>query len=212
MSVRSTSLSFRSTSPFSWSTSRFSRSTTLLMALGLVALVLVAGCHAHAAAHDIHAGRAATVTLAPLGGSGVAGHVTFTEADSGVVVKADVTGLAPGKHGFHIHEYGDCSAADGSSAGSHFDAGHHQHGAPGASTSHTGDLGNLSADADGRATLNVTLPRVMLDPGPDGIAGRSVVVHEKEDDLQTPPAGNSGKRLACGVILVQGEGTRPVKP
>jgi len=115
-----------------------------------------------------------------------------------VQVVADIQNLTPGKHGFHIHEKGDCSAADASSAGGHFNPTHQHHGGPMTAEHHTGDLGNIEADASGKAHLDWKGKMQMS--GADSIIGKSVVVHEKEDDLKSDPAGNSGARIACGVI------------
>ena len=143
----------------------------------------------------------AIAVLHPTAGSNVSGTVTFTKGADGIQVVADVTGLKPGKHGFHVHEFGDCSAPDGNSAGGHFNPTHKQHGAPDAADRHAGDLGNIEADASGKAHLDWK-DKVMKLSGPDSIVGHSVIVHVKEDDLKTQPTGNSGERLACGVIGV----------
>ena len=140
----------------------------------------------------------AMATLHPSSGSEVKGQVTFTKTGDDVQVVADIENLKPGKHGFHIHEKGDCSAPDASSAGAHFNPTHQHHGGPSTAEHHAGDLGNLTADATGRVHLEWT-GKLQLN-GPDSIVGKSVVVHEKEDDLKTDPAGNSGTRIACGVI------------
>ena len=140
----------------------------------------------------------AVALLHPTAGSKVSGTVTFTEEADGVRVRAEITGLTPGNHGFHIHEFGDCSAADAASAGSHFNPMKKPHGAPDASERHAGDLGNIEADASGKAHMDWK-GKVSLS-GKDSIIGRSIVVHEKEDDLKTDPSGNSGARIACGTI------------
>lgn len=143
----------------------------------------------------------AVAVLHPASGSQVMGTVTFTQAGSEVKVVADITGLTPGKHGFHIHEFGDCSAADASSAGGHFNPTKHQHGAPDASDRHAGDLGNIEADASGKAHLEWS-DKMMKLSGDESIVGHAVIVHEKVDDLKTQPTGNAGGRVACGVIGV----------
>jgi superoxide dismutase, Cu-Zn family len=130
---------------------------------------------------------------------GIHGTVTFEKTEKGVKVVADIVGLAPGKHGFHIHEYGDCSTPDYMSAGSHFMAAGEMHGSPDGPMSHMGDMGNLEADAQGHAHLEWVDPNLGFS-GPNSILGRSVIVHEKEDDLKTQPTGNSGARIACGTI------------
>ena len=143
----------------------------------------------------------AIAVLHPTAGNNVTGLVTFTKSGDAVKVVADVAGLTPGKHGFHVHEFGDCSSSDGSSAGGHFNPTHKQHGAPDASDRHAGDLGNIEADASGKAHLEWS-DKVMKLSGADSIVGHAVIVHEKTDDLKTQPTGNAGGRLACGVIGV----------
>jgi len=143
----------------------------------------------------------AIAVLHPTAGNTVAGSVTFTKSGDEVRVVADITGLTPGKHGFHIHEFGDCSSSDGNSAGGHFNPTHKAHGAPDASDRHAGDLGNVEADASGKAHLEWS-DKVMKLSGADSIVGHAVIVHEKADDLKTQPTGNAGGRLACGVIGV----------
>ena len=143
----------------------------------------------------------AIAVLHSTAGSSVAGSVTFTKSGDEIKVVADITGLTPGKHGFHIHEFGDCSSSDGSSAGGHFNPMHKAHGAPDAADRHAGDLGNIEADASGKAHLEWS-DKVMKLSGADSIIGHAVIVHEKADDLKTQPTGNAGGRLACGVIGV----------
>jgi Cu-Zn family superoxide dismutase len=140
----------------------------------------------------------ATAKLEAKSGSQVTGTVTFTKTGDDVQVVADIQNLKPGKHGFHIHEKGDCSAADAASAGGHFNPTHQHHGGPNTAERHAGDLGNIEADTSGKAHLDWT-GKLQLS-GANSIIGKSVVVHEKEDDLKTDPAGNSGARIACGVI------------
>jgi Cu-Zn family superoxide dismutase len=141
----------------------------------------------------------AIAVLHPTTGSNVAGTVTFTASGDQVKVVADISGLTPGKHGFHIHEFGDCSDPKAASAGGHFNPTNHQHGAPDAENRHAGDLGNIEADASGKAHVDLT-DRMMKLAGPDSIIGHAVIVHEKADDLKTQPTGDAGGRLACGVI------------
>lgn len=140
----------------------------------------------------------AAAQLEPKSGSQVTGMVTFTKVGDEIQVVADIQNLKPGKHGFHIHEKGDCSAADAASAGAHFNPTQKHHGGPMNLDHHTGDLGNIEADASGKAHLD--WKGKLSFTGKDSIIGRSVVVHEKEDDLKTDPSGNSGARIACGAI------------
>jgi Cu-Zn family superoxide dismutase len=130
--------------------------------------------------------------------------VTFTQVDEGLRIVADIEGLSHGKHGFHIHEYGDCSAPDGTSAGGHFNPENKPHGAPDSEDRHVGDLGNITAGPDGTAHYDRTDSMISFD-GPRSIIGRAVVVHADEDDLESQPTGNAGPRVACGVIGVAGD-------
>jgi Cu-Zn family superoxide dismutase len=140
----------------------------------------------------------AAAQLEPKSASQVTGMVTFTKVGDEVQVVADIQNLKPGKHGFHIHEKGDCSAADAMSAGPHFNPMHEHHGGTHTAERHVGDFGNIEVDASGKGHL-VWKGKLDLS-GPNSIIGRSVVVHEKEDDLKTDPSGNSGARIACGTI------------
>jgi Cu-Zn family superoxide dismutase len=140
----------------------------------------------------------AAAQLEPKSGSKVTGVVAFAKVGDEVRVVAYIQNLTPGKHGFHIHEKGDCSAADAASAGAHFNPTQQHHGGPMTAEQHAGDLGNIEADASGNARLDWK-GKLSLS-GKDSIIGKSVVVHEKEDDLKTDPSGNSGARIACGTI------------
>lgn len=171
-----------------------------MVILWSVTLIAVAGTTvlAGAMASTDDASRAVAV-LHPTEGSRVAGTVIFTRVAGGVQISATVEGLAPGKHGFHIHERGDCTAPDGTSAGGHYNPDGHPHAGPNAKVRHMGDLGNLEADQNGRATYERRDDYVTL-TGAASIIGRAVVIHAGEDDLSTQPTGNAGGRLACGVI------------
>ena len=138
--------------------------------------------------------------LHPTAGNKVSGTVTFTPIADGVQVHAEIAGLTPGKHGFHIHEFGDCSAADASSAGAHFNPTNQPHAGPDAAARHEGDMGNVEADASGNAKLDYVDHQISLANDAKSAIGRSVVVHAKPDDLKTQPSGDAGGRIACGVI------------
>lgn len=141
----------------------------------------------------------AKAILFPTSNNQVSGTVMFYQFADGVKLVADLTGLKPGKHGFHIHEWGDCSAPDASSAGGHFNPTHQPHGAPAVPPHHSGDFGNLIADASGKAHYEIVSQDIHLN-GNDSVVGHSVIVHADADDLHSQPAGNSGSRVACGVI------------
>lgn len=141
----------------------------------------------------------AMARLQPTQGNNVTGTVMFTSENGAVRIETDVRGLAPGEHGFHVHEFGDCSAPDASSAGDHFNPTDQQHGAPDDSVRHVGDLGNLNAGQDSTAMYSRVDSVITLD-GPNSVVGKAVVVHADADDLESQPSGNAGDRLACGVI------------
>lgn len=147
-------------------------------------------------------GAVAVAKMNPTQGSQVSGTVTFTKTAKGAQVVAELMGLTPGEHGFHIHEKGDCSAPDAKSAGAHFNPGGHQHGGPNDTERHVGDMGNITADQQGNARLEMALEGVQFE-GEAGIVGKSVIVHAKPDDLKSQPSGDAGDRLACGVIELQ---------
>ena len=174
----------------------------------LVAVAVCAAPLAVAAAQDAKMAAAtptrAVAVLQAGAGSGVGGAVWFKRAPGGVAVSARITGLTPGTHGFHVHEFGDCSSPDFVSAGGHFNPMSQPHAAPQADKRHVGDLGNVQAGADGVATLEWTDKHLALD-GHHGVVGRAVIVHAKADDLKTQPTGDAGGRLACGVVGIAKE-------
>jgi len=142
----------------------------------------------------------AIAVLHPTEGNKVSGTVTFVEVADGVQIQAEITGLSPGKHGFHVHEFGDCSAVDLASAGAHFNPTSKPHAGPDAAERHVGDMGNVEADASGAAKLDYVDHEISLTNDQRSVIGRSVVLHAKADDLKSQPAGDSGARVACGVI------------
>lgn len=140
--------------------------------------------------------------LHPTEGNDVSGVVLFSNTDDGVRVGANINGLAPmSTHGFHIHEFGDCSDADASSAGGHFNPDGLPHGAPDSDQRHAGDLGNLISNGAGVAQSNEVDSELSFS-GADSILGRAVVIHAEADDLESQPSGDAGSRVACGVIGV----------
>lgn len=148
--------------------------------------------------------QAGSVNLASSSGSLVSGKVTLRPMGDGVHLSGTVGGFAAnGQHGIHVHEKGDCSAADASSAGGHFNPAATVHGRAGSGPHHAGDMDNLLADGQGVAKVDIHLRGVTLGGGAaNDIAGRALVVHLAPDDYRSQPAGNSGARVACGVITV----------
>lgn len=163
--------------------------------LCLTPIAVLMGCTMVAAQ-----GPAAVATLEATKGNSAGGTVTFTQKGDKVTVTTKVTGLTPGQHGFHIHEKGDCSSGDGMSAGGHFNPFGKPHGNPSAADHHAGDMSALGADASGNASLTADMDAVTIGSGIGDIVGKAVIVHKDPDDYKTQPTGNSGARVACGVI------------
>ena len=147
-------------------------------------------------------GPSASADLLARSGSAVNGKISFSEAGGKLRVEAQVAGLTPGEHGFHIHEVGDCSAPDASSAKGHFNPAGKAHGHHAGMERHGGDMPNLLANAVGEARFSGEISGLSLG-GTTGVVGRSVVIHADPDDYTTQPTGNAGARLACGVIQPQ---------
>lgn len=173
--------------------------TLLLLIFILAVSTATTLCPALAGESDGAQINKAVAVLHPTRGSNVTGTVYFSRTPNGVQVTADVMGLSPGKHGFHIHEFGDCTAPDGTSAGGHFNPENRPHAGPEQANRHVGDLGNIEADAGGNAHYVRTDTQLKFD-GSDSIIGRGVIVHAGADDLVSQPSGNAGPRVACGVI------------
>jgi superoxide dismutase, Cu-Zn family len=177
-------------------------------ALGVFAMVCFAAlgfCNLSAAQHDEKKAEdggvsKAVAMLIPTTGSSVKGTVTFTKGNHGIHVHAEMSGLTPGEHGFHVHEYGVWSE-NGMSSGGHFNPTMAPHAGPEAKKRHVGDLGNITANSNGNATLDMD-DSMLSFHGAHSILGRGVVVHEKADDLKSAPSGNAGGRLAVGVVGV----------
>lgn len=146
------------------------------------------------------AGKTVEVAVQPKSGSSLSGKATLTETPEGVDVKLALEGLPPGEHGAHVHEKGDCSAADGSSAGGHFNPASNPHALPTGTPRHLGDLGNVTISPDGKGTLDIVAPGANLKDGdPNSFLGKAIIVHEKQDD-GGQPTGNAGGRIGCAEI------------
>jgi Cu-Zn family superoxide dismutase len=141
----------------------------------------------------------AMCSLSPASNSQVKGWVKFTQMKGYVKIEGEIMGLTPGKHGFHVHEKGDCSSPDATSAGGHFNPTNKDHGSPSSKDRHVGDLGNITANKNGVAKISFKDNVIRLS-GENSILDRSLIVHGDRDDLKSQPTGNAGKRVACGVI------------
>lgn len=168
--------------------------TRALAAIGLSALAALAGC-------ATVTGPRAVATLAPTAGNTAAGTVRFAQSQGKVQVSGEIRGLKPNaEHGFHVHEKGDCSAPDATSAGGHYNPTGAPHGAHASAAHHAGDLPSLKANAQGVATFNFETSAISIGSGAADILGKGLIVHRDPDDFKTQPTGNSGPRLACAVI------------
>lgn len=144
-------------------------------------------------------GKEAVANVKSVGSNDVKGKVTFTQVSGGIRIVADVDGLTPGEHGFHVHEFGDCGGEGASAAGAHFNPTNKKHGGPESPERHVGDLGNLLADRTGHAHYERVDAIIELE-GENSIVGRSIMIHADRDDFTTQPTGASGARIGCGVI------------
>jgi Cu-Zn family superoxide dismutase len=191
----------------------------LLPALGLVFFFGCSG-EAHDVAHDaaekahdavadaVHGEAAlevqAVATIESKNDSGVSGTATFKLAGEQVMLTLSIEGATPGEHAFHLHEVGDCSAPDGTSAGGHWNPTEQDHGQWGGDVFHLGDVANLDVGEDGTATLTVATNLWSVGTGDDNdVVGRAVIVHAGVDDFTTQPTGAAGSRIGCGVIQAQ---------
>ena len=181
------------------------RASNVILSLAVAAVFqipLVGSLAAESATTKQAAPKSAQAELKATPGNGVSGTLTFDAEGSGVRLTGSVKGLKPNStHGFHVHEKGDCSAPDATSAGGHYNPTSHAHGDPKGAEHHLGDMPNLEADGTGTATLDVVVKNATLRTGePSDLVGKAVIVHAGPDDYKSQPAGNSGARIACGII------------
>lgn len=143
------------------------------------------------------------IDLIAKSGSSVSGTAVFIEKDGKVTFTANLTGLKPGVHAIHIHEKADCSSADGSSAGGHWNPTFKNHGKWGSASYHKGDIGNFPADEDGKGTITMTTDEWCIGCGDatKDILGKGLIVHQDPDDYTSQPSGNAGARVACSAII-----------
>ncbi len=143
------------------------------------------------------------ITMESKSGSAVKGEAQFVEQNGAVTLVAKLTGLKPGVHAIHIHEKADCSAADASSAGGHWNPTFKKHGKWGETECHKGDIGNFTANVNGEATVLFKTDEWCIGCGDatKDILGKGLIVHDKPDDFTTQPTGNAGARVACSAII-----------
>lgn len=161
-------------------------------------MMLMAGSACSTTPHGRPPAPAAQATLAAPDGS-ARGTASLSVASGGLALQVEAAGLPPGAHGIHIHTTGRCDAPDFQTAGPHWNPTSRQHGRENPQGTHQGDLPNITIGADGQGVSNVTLPDATLDGLLDA-DGAALVVHAAADDDRTDPSGNSGARIACGVV------------
>lgn len=177
------------------------RTATLALVLLAASLAACRNTHQRSSTGALEgSGATARATILGKSGSQLYGEASFVETDAGVIVDLTVNAAPGGWHAVHVHEIGDCSAADGSSAGGHFNPEGVMHGAPDASEHHAGDLGNMWVDSDGRGRKVILMPELTVRPGSHSVVGRALIVHASADDLVTQPTGAAGGRIGCGEI------------
>ncbi len=135
--------------------------------------------------------------------SDTSGSVNFSEINGIVTMTANISGLSAGNHAIHIHAIGDCSAADGTSAGGHWNPTNVDHGKWGQNPFHIGDIGNIVADEDGNGTITreTDLWCIGCDDETKNIVGKAIIIHAGPDDFTSQPAGAAGPRIGCGEII-----------
>jgi len=168
----------------------------LYLAIALVAGIFI-GYRFYYYSPWFHRIDKAIAVIHPTRDSKISGQVTFVEKKDGLHISVKCQGLTPGDHGFHIHTFGDARCEDAFC--NHFNPTNSKHGGPDSEDRHVGDLGNITANAEGTATLEVVDKQLSLN-GPESIVGRSVIIHENADDLVSQPSGNAGARIAYGIV------------
>jgi Cu-Zn family superoxide dismutase len=181
----------------------------MLVAGCVLALATVVGCGSESgddaeSAPPAREVKKAIAWINPLGDGEMAGSAIFIHEGSQITLQVSVEQAPPGEHAVHIHEFGDCSAPDGSSAGGHWNPTEEDHGKWGDAPHHLGDIGNLTVGEDGKAALTLTTDRWSMGSGEtNDILEKSVIVHASADDFTTQPTGAAGGRIGCGVIRAQ---------
>jgi Cu-Zn family superoxide dismutase len=172
--------------------------------LAMAPLALFLGCassnSSSTPAPKAAAGPRASAGIEGRSGSPMTGTAIFTQNGDTVHIVVDVANAPGGVHAVHLHEKGDCSAPDATSAGGHFNPMKMEHGSPDAPVHHAGDFGNMTVGEEGRGHLELDSTMLTVTPGDHSVVGHAVVVHAKEDDMHTQPTGNAGARIGCGVV------------
>lgn len=177
----------------------------MIIAIILSALLIAGGCASKGKALPVSGEKVNSVAGALLNTEGnQIGEVSFVEAKDGVTINIQAEEIPAGVHGVHIHETGVCTPPDFKSAGAHFNPTNKEHGFENPKGFHLGDLPNIEVGEDGKISVKVTTAEITLKENVENSIldqdGSALVIHEKEDDYKTDPAGNSGDRIACAAI------------
>ena len=171
----------------------------IIISIGLFTAVII-GCKTKSNSNDL---KSLNLVFESKSSSSVTGTATFTAMKGKVTFVAKLSGLTPGIHAIHIHEKSDCTAADGSSAGGHWNPTFKKHGKWGVGEYHRGDIGNFIADGKGNGTITLTTDEWAIggEDATKNIIGKGLIVHQGADDFISQPAGNAGARVACSAII-----------
>ena len=150
--------------------------------------------------------KQAIATIGPTSDSSVTGMAVFTQNGDQITLTIEIQNASPGIHAVHIHENGDCSAPDGTSAGGHWNPTDVAHGKWGEGEFHLGDIGNITVGEDGTGSIELTTDLWEIGTGSDiDVVGKGIIVHADADDFISQPSGNAGARIGCGVIVLAEE-------
>jgi len=177
-----------------------------LFAIGSFSIFSLSSCHPETSQPAQKELKRAIVNMSATNSSGLSGNVLFEEtADGMIMMTANIEGISPGAHAIHIHETGDCSAPDGTSAGGHWNPTNEDHGVWGGAHFHRGDIGNIVADSSNKGTITRTTDLWCIDCGDatKNVIGKAIIIHQGPDDFSSQPSGAAGPRIGCGVIELQ---------
>ncbi len=185
------------------SISTYVKSTFLLLISISVVLVGCERAPRQAGVLTTESAKQANAMIGSSNNSGVTGEAIFTQDGDQVTLTVEIQGASPGLHAVHIHEHGDCSAPDGTSAGGHWNPTNVAHGKWGEGEFHLGDIGNMSVGEDGTGSITLTTDLWEIGTGSDiDVVGKGFIVHADADDFVSQPSGNAGARIGCGVIVL----------
>ena len=179
----------------------FGVKASLLLLLVVISVSLVSCAVMQKMGISSKPSKQAMATIGSASGSNLSGIAVFTQNGDTITLVVEIENAAPGVHAVHIHEKGDCSAPDGTSAGGHWNPTNVAHGAWGVGEFHLGDIGNVTVSEDGTGRIALTTDLWEIGTGSDvDIVGRGIIVHADPDDFTSQPTGNAGARIGCGAI------------